>query len=579
MHLIQQATLGTGAFDDVGRPVGVYWNRARTLLAVAGVFTGGQWHGRDIQRGRFLASRASIYEAATLRRVATLDRVRHPINDVAFHPHRPLLAVAAGRYDGGYFYGGELVLWDLTTGTSASILDESREAVTCRFDDDGQALQVTLRPPVDESFYDAERGLTLRPWRGDGSPPEPTRYMWLDATIPAAAWQPPQERSIDLDQLPVTFSRTSGFGDRYTRQPQEAVQQTLAEIARAAGQRYTPRWDVWDLAWTPGNRLLAVRNGTALECWTREGDLIRHLPDPMDGVQVLPAPAGDVTYVNLFGGWVPRATPRTSPVAATRVERIDLRSWERRVVPGLDAPVTLSIAASAHLLARDTDKEWHRRDGPTRDRLITPDLAVSAPLDLGGYDLFNHYLRIDGAPHLYFLQATPPRTDWDRRPRQHAVRDKWICRIDPDSLRIERLFPLEWDPARNGQLVRACGTYVRDEHGEALILACCIQHPRVSRSVEARIVRRRLDDGHTRWTAVFDSQITALVHLPAAGAVVFALTGGQLGVLDARTGALLDLQQVAVAGTASLALVLAGWGNQVAAGLVDGRLVLYECRR
>ena len=385
MQLKQQSIIGTGAFDDVGRPVGVYWNADRTLLAVAGAFAGEQWHGRFFSRGRRVHRRVSLYEAATLRRIVALDWLRSPINDIAFHPHLPLLAIGAGRYDGDYFYEGELVLWDFQAGITASLLDESREVVACRFDAADEALHLTLRPPINEVFHDAERGVNLGPDEGRALRLGPRQSMFIDLRIPADGWRPLRENSITVDQLPQTFMRITAPATRYVGQEREQVQEALAEIAADAGQRYTARWDLWDLAWTPDDRILATRNATAVECWSAS-----------------------------------------------------------------------------------------------------------------------------------------------------------------------------------------------DEQSEALILAAHIHHPQVSRPVDEVVVRRRLPDGLALWTATFASQVTALLHVPERQAIVVALTNGTLAVLDALTGTILDLQPLIVASVASVALSLAGRGDHVAAGLMDGRIVLYS---
>ncbi|MFN8515528.1 MAG: hypothetical protein U0841_23675 [Chloroflexia bacterium] len=570
MRLVQQGVLGAGAFDDVGRPTGVFLNAEGTILAVAGHFSGRQWHGRDVWDGRQLTHRVSVYEAASLRRIAFLDRVRHPINYVAFHPRCPILAIAAGSYDGGYTYGGELILWDFESGGSVSLLAGSREVVTCRFDDESDALHLTLRPPIDENFWDAERRVNIYPWRGEGLPPQPKKYMRLDTAIPAAAWQRMGERSVDPDTLPTRFTQVANALEMYKRQMAEEIAATLTHFALGAGQRYTPRWDVWDVAWGADDRLLAVRNQTALECWSLEGTLDWHIPDEMNGVQLLLAPDGEYAYVNMHGGR--KRDEEFAKFARTSIVRIWLGSGAVEQLSGIDAPVMLSIARTGHLLARDTAREWYRREEPTLDRIIASDLTVSGPLDLGGYDLFNHYLRIDGADHLYFLQGTPPRTHWEEKPRRRASERKWVCRIEPDTGQVERLFPLEWDSERAGHLFGGAGCYVCDARGEGLILAGSLH--RAER--HHLIVRRALGDGEALWMVPCESQVTAIAYLPQPEIVVFALTGGQLGAIDAQTGALLDRQQVVAGATGAVPLSLAGRGNRIAAGLVDGRIALYE---
>ncbi|WP_435593601.1 hypothetical protein [Nocardia sp. bgisy118] len=49
---------------------------------------------------------------------------RFPVHAMAFHPSLPVLAVGSGRYDGGYFFEGELLLLDLETGAIKSLIED-----------------------------------------------------------------------------------------------------------------------------------------------------------------------------------------------------------------------------------------------------------------------------------------------------------------------------------------------------------------------------------------------------------------------------------------------------------------------
>ncbi len=105
--------LGNTAFAETGRPTGVYWDANADRLAVASSFNDLQWHGRDLRAGRAFSYRVSVYDVQTVHRLAVFDRAYFSINDVAFHPHEPLIAVASGSYDGGFFYEGALHIWNL----------------------------------------------------------------------------------------------------------------------------------------------------------------------------------------------------------------------------------------------------------------------------------------------------------------------------------------------------------------------------------------------------------------------------------------------------------------------------------
>ncbi|MEU9447636.1 hypothetical protein [Streptomyces sp. NPDC048277] len=69
---------------------------------------------------------------------------------MAFHPRRPLLAIGTGKYDGGYFFEGELLLLHMKTGVVASPIenDFGRQVLGLEWLDE-RSLRVLMAPPDD----------------------------------------------------------------------------------------------------------------------------------------------------------------------------------------------------------------------------------------------------------------------------------------------------------------------------------------------------------------------------------------------------------------------------------------------
>jgi hypothetical protein len=89
-----------------------------------------------------------LYESDSLRLLHQITS-RWPVNAIACHPTLPLAAVVTGSYDGGRSYEGELLLLDLTTGTSVSLLAHPREVRRISWRD-SQTLDLVLAIPCDE---------------------------------------------------------------------------------------------------------------------------------------------------------------------------------------------------------------------------------------------------------------------------------------------------------------------------------------------------------------------------------------------------------------------------------------------
>ncbi|MFF2042752.1 hypothetical protein ACFVVX_20205 [Kitasatospora sp. NPDC058170] len=125
-------------FSELGDPVLSVADKGRGLLAVAGAHEYG------------MARTVGVFDVTGRARRRWLLSSRHPVNAMAFHPTRPLLAVGSGDYDGGYFFEGELLLVDLKTGTTLSLIEHflGRQVLGLEWLND-QDLRVLMAPPDD----------------------------------------------------------------------------------------------------------------------------------------------------------------------------------------------------------------------------------------------------------------------------------------------------------------------------------------------------------------------------------------------------------------------------------------------
>ncbi|WP_162624938.1 hypothetical protein [Streptomyces cadmiisoli] len=125
------------AFLGVGDPFLVVPDEQRGLLAVAGPDAHGSATPVAVCNSRSFVRRVAI-------------RSRFPVHALAFHPRRPLLAIGTGRYDGGYFFEGELLLLHLKTGAVTSLIenDFGRQVLGLEWLDE-RSLQVLMAPPDD----------------------------------------------------------------------------------------------------------------------------------------------------------------------------------------------------------------------------------------------------------------------------------------------------------------------------------------------------------------------------------------------------------------------------------------------
>lgn len=516
-----EAELSPARVAEIGRPVGAFASDDRARVAIASELDLLFWPGRAIYYGHRLRHRVSLYQGDLARRIGVFDGARFAVNDVAFHPSLPIAAIASGSYDGGYAFEGELHLWDWETGRSWSVLSELREVARCRFLADG-TLAVALRPAndQDENGEDALHcGVLddLRSFSELGLAPRRADPR-LAQLVPHAP-----------DALPDWIRPAT---------PWTAV----------LGETFVPRHRVWDVAWLDDERVLAVHDHCRAEIWNTSGGLELCDREPGHGVQILQR--GDATWVHVLEpSEAARSTARSALHALVGGRLSPLRT--------LDRVCSISIDRSGRFLCRDTGRA-HGSEA-RGDRVLGADGATLLEIDLGHFDCFNHALRIDGEARLYFLRGTPPGS------HQH----KRLCAIEGSSEVVELGAWDRGDPhlmcshacaLPSGELVRSSIVYSARSDGPS------------------RIEAFAPDTGQVRWSLPVTSPATAMVSIPERGMVVFAGTDGTIGLVDATTGALVAGRELAVDGVPSVAMSLAARGDRIAAGTIDGRVLVLGIR-
>ena len=183
-----------------------------------------------------------------------------------------------------------------------------------------------------------------------------------------------------------------------------------------------------------------------------------------------------------------------------------------------------------------------------------------------GYDLFNHWFDIAGAPDPLVLVGTDEK-------KPHL--DKWVTRVVAAGGRpeLERLFPLDWQGTEQRHLFGGPGVYVDDELGTGIVH--CGEVHASSGSHGPFAVRRDYPAGAARWT--LDLPGVATDALEEEGVLVITTSNGWLVRADAVTGALLEAVELAVHGAPVVPLSVSTCGpGRLAVGLLDGRILRLE---
>ncbi|WP_439596893.1 hypothetical protein [Falsiroseomonas sp.] len=508
-------------------------------LAIASSFPLLMQPGRVARMGQRLLQRLALHRRGEARPFAVLDALRLPINDIAFHPSEPVLAVAAGAYDGGHAFEGELLVWNWQTGESWSGAAPVPEVTRCRFTADGSVLEALLRP-WDEDFGGAEEAFDrLYPLRLPHGPPGPPAQVRLD---PAGA--------IIRPDLAATGAATGADPAAIDRQ----LEDWFGPLTR--------RGAIWDLAFLADGRVAATHD-----------DCLVEIHDPAGGAARRLAQAG-LHGARLLRGTSLLVACDSPPGGRTHL----LRLREDRLEPLASFEGSFNFVASqdGRVLGR---LDRNRAGTAAGDLLLHAATGARSWLDLGHYDVFNHALGIDGAPELFLLQGTPPG--------QHER--KRLCRLRPDGT-VESLWPLlPADGAPASHAMECLGCHVADAASEAVILAGRHYDPDPSQDGRGFLFRRPIPPaGSARrlpwpvrvpadtWRHATTATASAMVFAPEQGLVVVAFLDGTLWLLRATDGAVLAAGPVTLGGWPTIVFALDLRQGQLALGTVEGCVAVLE---
>ena len=521
--------LGAGPFREVGRPLVVDHGPGSGLVVIGGELPQPRWPGRDLsgpERHGGHRYPLAVFRADDLRCVHLLYTA-WPANAIARHPVLPLAVVGTGVYDGGFFYKGELLLLNLTTGAVVSLLDgrEIRE-VSWR---DPRTLDLVVSITCDNDYgTHGSKSLTCAIRRDD----------WDRATV----------GMIEVPSLAYPVADKP----RDSSAAMAAAADEVQRIARDGGLSWTPRCAVWAAEGLTDGRILAALEGVALECWSSAsgepqwrltadatGHQIKVFPDERTALALAQPP-------NRFDGWAWTTEADLDTGAVRRIRR-----------PPFPA-VMMSRADGAWAL-RDVEPDvLHSPKGdPHPTRLYRPDGELAATAALDRYDPTSDFFDIRNAPDLLFLNGVG----------QH----RQVVTVDVPEGRVRPLFPYDWDRTRDAQLTGGCGAYLKDRSGAAIVHTGQIRDGAGSPGT-AFVVRRAYPSGAVQWVLTAGGRATALDI--ADDLVLVAFDCGELVMLDAADGSLRARQELRVGGHLVVPLSLARIGpGRIAIGTLDGLIL------
>jgi hypothetical protein len=307
--------LGDRPFAEVGSPALAVGAEGRGLLAVAG------------SSGVPDVAPVGVYHVGGLACRALL-RSRYPVHTMAFHPTLPVLVIGTGRYDGGYFFEGELLLLNLVTGATASLIQDTlgRQVLALEWLS-GRDLRMVMAPPDDWQDHAA---------RTEG-------YV---AVVHRPDWGAVPPRSITAEELAgprVAAPRPDG---------RDEARQTLSRLSA----QWDPRRDVGAVEELSDGRIVATLAGVQAECWLPSGEQHWNVPDDLGGRDIVPATDERSVWISLV-----RPEWQGRPQSMVRLSLTDGTQLDHLTPSGPAALVRCADGLPAIAPARHSDERSRLR--------------------------------------------------------------------------------------------------------------------------------------------------------------------------------------------------------------------------
>lgn len=515
-----------------GKITGVFFNPTGEIAAVASAFPLlANPRARAAYGGQVLRYRVALYRRGNPVPFAVFDGLRHRVNDVAFHPAHSVVAIGSGSYDGGYMFEGDLQVWDWRSGQSRRPFQDIPEVVRCAWDAAGDRIEAWVRP------WDEE-------WEGlpDDRPDAAFDTLFIVRALYGATTWSDERRKLELSSLDLA---PEGNPSAPAAEPLLAQWLGLPELAL--------RGAIHDLAWLDERRIAAVHDGCVLEIHDTGGGPVTAYAGAGHGSEIIRTAGVHVHVVESSNqpGMLGRQDSRLYTLSDSGLNLV--REYE--------GEYTFSASSQGQLLARRNRVPATRN---ARDVLRDLDSGEERSVDLGHYDCFNHYLRIDGAPSLFCVQGTPASSHEAKR----------LCRVSADG-EVQPLWPvLKANGKPDSHAMELCGCHVDDSVGAGLVISGRHYSPAVRAACTGFIYRKPLDRDREIWRRPTTASASAVIFIPACGLVAASFLDGGLLLLDAASGDIRLRANMQLDGLPALVHAMDAQGDKLAMGTADGRIAV-----
>lgn len=515
MKIKNREILGRSCFDEITNPNRLFEFLELGILCVSHSYYA-QWSGRHLDLSK---ENLSVYSSETLNLISHIDELKFPINDVDFDKEKQLLLIATGSYDGGYCYEGELFCYDISNCKLIKLIEDSREYSTCKFK--GSDIEFKVLPSNDQEEFTLSTYSTTIELNNIKS----LKDLNLIESISY------DENSYDFEEHQSNLKKLSA---------------RLTQLADKINLNYQHRSMAWDLKFIDDNNLFIgfTQGKVGILDISKNKLITRIVAENSDCAQVFKGFGKEDLYVNLSNRMVGVKDYNT-------VFRLDSSLIKSEMVA--QGVFCLSQSENGNFLARQTDYQ----DKKKKDILFDSSFKKITENRLGHYDIFNHYIRIDGEPNLFALLGKPRE--------QHQ--NKELIELSPNNLKELSSVRLESQPVHLNNLN---GVKIKEKY----IIEGKIYNP--SPSINEHVVFALNKQGKKVWQTEIFKQTSGITKLEnQLDYVCLILLSGELLIIDCSTGKI-SLKVNRNKDINGYPLSVTNKGNKIAIGYDNGLIEIIE---
>jgi len=447
-------------------------------------------------------------------------------------------------------FDGELILWNWESGQSNIVVERIPEVVRVTFNDAGSGIIAIVRP-WDEGMME---DLNLSSHTFDSY--FEVRSTFFETLESGVSGVDSIAKQIE-NQKPIT-AKEINQDKRFPKIPRKP-HKLISKHCRI--KKWQSRSPIWDVIWLADSQVGIVHDDCHFEVLNTSGDLLKSFSGIGHGCEVI---EGKSLYVHVTENIEDsREWHNSNKSILYKFNQAELIASNSFI-----GSYTFSQDQAGRILGR-RDRSGGANNPDVKDCIFTN--SEWKYQNLGRYDVFNHYIHIDGAPTLFFIQDDIPNRDpfedLMARPK------KWLCSLSNDN-EVTRIWQILKDDGTHASTALECTfAYFLDGDHEAIIVSGKHYNPTPG-SFAGFIYRRDINGSSQAWKHSTNASASVIKHVEESNTIVAFFLNGEVLVIDASKGNIINQKILKDNYMPFVVCSCHVKGEDILIGTIDGRVAI-----